>query len=254
MNVSTLAEARNVSFAKAQLANIIQVGLSPYGLFTYGPVVDGDFVPALPGQLLLHGQYDKSIRVMVGHNADEGLLFTSPYAQNDSALNSQLLTALPTLKGMPEVVSYITNVLYPPVFDGTQAQGYTDQIARAAALDSELVFTCNTFYLDRAFGNKTHAYLFAVPPATHGQDIPYTYYNGNGSASSSVTFPHVAVAMQEYITHFAETGNPNEAGVPFFPVYGSNATIQVLNATGIREIRDPAANFRCNYWQRAVYY
>jgi len=256
LNVSTLEEARNVSFAQAQLANIMQVGASPYGLFTYGPTVDGDFTPALPGVLLLHGQYDKSLRVMVGHNADEGLLFTSPFAQNDSALHTELLGALPTLAGLPDQVNYILNTLYPPIFDGSQAQGYTNQIARTAALESELIFTCNTFYLDKAFGNKTHSYLFNIPPAIHGQDIPYTYYTGvnQTAASGSVMYPAVAIAMQDYITSFAETGNPNEEGVPYFPIYGPNATIQVLNTTSIFQMKDPAANYRCNYWQRAIYY
>jgi carboxylesterase type B len=71
LNVSTIAEARTLSFTELATANVIQVGGSPYGQFTYGPTVDGDFAPALPGQLLLHGQYDKNLKVMVGHNADE---------------------------------------------------------------------------------------------------------------------------------------------------------------------------------------
>lgn len=256
LNVSTIDEARNVSFEQAQMANVLQVGSSAYGSFVYGPAVDGDFVPALPGVLLLHGQYDKSLRVLVGHNADEGLLFTSPFAQNTSAIMTELLGALPTLAGLPDQLNYIVNTLYPPIFDGSQAQGYTNNIARAAALLSELVFTCNTFYLDKAYGNQTHSYLFDVFPAIHGQDIPYTYYTGvnQTGASGSVTYPEVAIAMQDYITKFAETGNPNEEGVPYFPIYGQNATIQTLNGTDIFRMRDPAANYRCDYWQRAIYY
>ena len=261
LNVTTLAQARQVPFAQAQLANIIQVGGSAYGEFTYGPVVDGDFVPALPGQLLLHGQYDKSLKVMVGHNADEGLLFTSPFISNETTFETFLTAALPGLKALPNVLSYITTTLYPPVFDGSQAMNYTSQIARAAALDSELIFTCNTYYLDKAYGNQTYAYFFTVYPALHGQDIQYTYYTGAGEAQLSATAegggvvaPQVAIALQEYITRFAETGNPNQAGVPFFPVYGGNGTVQVLNVTGISEARDPSANARCDWWQKGLYY
>ena len=76
----------------------------------------------------------------------------------------------------------------------------------------------------------------------------YTYYNGD-----TILAPQIAIAMQEYITHFAETGSPNEAGVPYFVMYGQNATVQDLNVTGIREIMDPAANARCDYWQKALY-
>jgi len=243
------------------MANIIQVGLSPYGSFTYGPTVDGDFVPDLPGQLLLHGQYDKSLRVMVGHNADEGLLFTSPFIQNNTAFDAYVLGDIPTLAGLPSTLNYITNTLYPPVFDGSQAMNYTNQIGRAAALASELIFTCNTFYLDKAFGNNTFSYFFAIYPALHGQDVQYTYYTGDGEPQLSATAtgggvvdPAVAIALQDYITHFAETGTPDEAGVPFFPMYGGNATIQVLNVTGIRDAVDPAANARCDWWQKGLYY
>ena len=72
LNVSTIGEARQLPYSALQTANIIHIGLeSAYGTFTYGPTVDGDFVPQLPGLLLLHGQYDKSLRLMIGHNADE---------------------------------------------------------------------------------------------------------------------------------------------------------------------------------------
>ncbi|KAK0908592.1 hypothetical protein LTR91_022925 [Friedmanniomyces endolithicus] len=249
-NVSTIEQARQLPFETLLVANVIQVGTSSYGSFTYGPTVDGNFVPALPGELLLHGQYDKSLRVMVGHNADEGLLFTSPFNQNNSAFAASLLTQLPTLAAWPQILEYITNVLYPPIFDGSQAMGYTNQIGRAAALVSELIFTCNTFYLDKAYGNKTFSSFFTVPPALHGEDIPYTYFNG---PSPSVLSPPIAIALQEYITHFAETGSPNEAGVPYFVMYGQNATVQDLNITGISEVRDPTANARCDFWQKALY-
>ena len=89
-----------------------------------------------------------------------------------------------------------------------------------------------------------------MPPATHGEDIAYTYYNGDNSTVESVA---VATTLQEYITHFAETGNPNEAGVPFFNMYGANATVEVLNITGFSQTMDPAANARCNWWQKALY-
>ncbi len=70
-NVSTVEEARDLSFAQLVIANTIQVGLAPYGNFIYGPTVDGDFAPATPGESLLHGNFAKDVKVMVGHNAQE---------------------------------------------------------------------------------------------------------------------------------------------------------------------------------------
>ncbi|KAH9829340.1 putative type-B carboxylesterase lipase family protein [Teratosphaeria destructans] len=252
LNVSSLEQARGLTFTQLQKANIIQIGQSSYGEFTYGPVVDGNFTPALPGELLLHGQYDHNLKVMVGHNAHEGLLFTNPFIQNKTALVGAVLSLLPTVAAWPLTMRYILETLYPPIFDGSQASGYTDEITRAAALLSDVVFACNTFWLDEAFGNKTYGYYFAVPPALHGGDIPYTYYNGGGT-SLMVLSTSVAITLQEYITTFAETGSPNGAGTPYFQVYGRNATVQDLNITGISQIVDPAANSRCDWWQKALY-
>lgn len=71
LNVSTIDEARKLNTSTLQLANAITVGLASYGGFTYGPAVDGDFLPSLPGEALLHGNFDKNVKVMVGHNANE---------------------------------------------------------------------------------------------------------------------------------------------------------------------------------------
>lgn len=115
---------------------------------------------------------------------------------------------------------------------------------------SDLGFACNTFYLNKAFHNNTYAYYFTVPPALHGLDIPYTYYNG---PNPSVLNDEVAIALQKYITRFAETGDPNGGGLPFFAVYGGNAAVQELNVTSIKQIRDPTANWRCDWWQKGLY-
>lgn len=167
LNVSTVEEARQLPSSALIVANLIQVANSSYGAFTYGPVVDGLFAPALPGKLLLQGSYDKNVNIMVGHNADEGLVFTSPFVTNNTGYDTYLETTFPTIN--PTVLNYIANVLYPPVFDGSYA--YTDQIGRAALTISESTFTCNTVYLDHAYGNKTYSYQFSVPPAIHGQGM-----------------------------------------------------------------------------------
>ena len=171
LNVSTLEEARRLPSSALVVANLIQVANSSYGDYTYGPVVDGLFAPALPGKLLLQGSYDKDVNIMVGHNADEGLVFTSPFITNDTGYDSYLTTSFPTID--PAIVNYIANVLYPPVFDGSYP--YTSQTGRTSLSISESTFTCNTVYLDHAFGNKTYSYQFSVPPAIHGQGMSLSH-------------------------------------------------------------------------------
>ncbi len=140
LKVSTIEEARQLPLTALQTANIIQVANSSYGDFTYGPVVDGLFAPAIPGKLLLQGSYDHNLKLMLGHNADEGLDFTSPFITNDTTFNEYIQTAFPTIN--PSVATYIETVLYPPQMPGTLAlTGYSDETGRAVLAVTESTFT-----------------------------------------------------------------------------------------------------------------
>lgn len=110
--------------------------------------------------------------------------------------------------------------------------------------------SCNTYYLDLAFQNRTHGYQFSAPPALHGQDVPYTFFNGpNSLVISDLT----AIALQEYITSFAIKGTPSGPQLPLFPLYGNGSQIVDLGAQSITEIMDPVANERCRWWQKGLY-
>ena len=140
LNVTTIEEARQLPSEALITANIIQVANSSYGDFTYGPVVDGLFAPATPGKLLLQGSYDHDLTLMLGHNADEGLTFASPFITNDTSFNQYILTAFPTVN--PSVASYIENVLYPPQMPGILGlTGYSDETGRVVLAISESTFT-----------------------------------------------------------------------------------------------------------------
>lgn len=250
-NSSSLADLRALSSEQVIRGNGLQVTYdSPWGTYTYGPVVDGNFVPLQPGQLLAQGRFDKDVRVMVGHNANEGPYFTPPYINSTEALVKQLQSNFPYIPNAS--VEYITQTLYPAVFNGTYP--YTDEYSRATFLTSEAIFTCNTNYLSTGFNNKTYSYLFAVPPAFHGLDVMFTYYIGGATSSTplDVTNRTVALALQEFITSFAKDGRPEAEGIMHFNMYGPDARVLELNVTGIEEVRDSNANNRCNWWQKAL--
>ncbi|KAJ5414796.1 hypothetical protein N7509_001423 [Penicillium cosmopolitanum] len=258
LNVSTIEEARKLPSARLIAANAYQVSTkSEWGQFTYGPTVDGKFVPALPGQLLLSGDFDHNINMMVGHNADEGLIFTSPDSLNSSGLMSQLSKLSPnTPKNVSE---FITDVLYPAVYNGSY--GYTDSVQRTALAISDLIFQCNIDYINRAFLNQTYSYQFSIPPALHGQDVPYTFYNnGSSSASSessslsSIANVTVALAMQDFFASFVQHGVPNSHLAPAFKMYSKQGLLMNLDKNTIQEVQAPMNNARCRFWQTAPYY
>jgi acetylcholinesterase len=251
-NTTSLAELRALPYETLRRANVQQVAYTTaWGQFAYGPTVDGNFVPQQPGQLLAQGRFDKDVNVMVGHNANEGPSFTAPFIQTDAELRKQLNTGYPYMPNSS--VDHIVEVLYPPVFDGSYP--YTTQYQRATLIISEGAFTCNNYYLAKAYKNETYNYLFAVPPAFHGFDVAYTFFLGGDTSllPTDVNNRTVAFALQDFITSFAEKGAPEAPGITMFDMYGENASVMRLNITGIDEIRDVNANKRCDWWQLALF-
>lgn len=137
LKVKSVAEARSLPSSALIAANIKAVGGSRYGSNTFGPVVDGVISPSLPGKLLLQGSFDRSIKVMVGHNADEGLSFVDPAIKTDAVFREFIRESFPGISS--KVLDLLDKVLYPAVFDGSL--GYTDYFSRADLVTSELGFT-----------------------------------------------------------------------------------------------------------------
>ncbi|KKA20555.1 Uncharacterized protein T310_5419 [Rasamsonia emersonii CBS 393.64] len=248
LGVNTIDDARRLPSEKLISANAYQVATRPpYGTFVYGPVVDGIFVPSLPGALLWGGAFDRTVEVMVGHNANEGLEFTSPNTTTEAGIINALKEAFPDMT--PSVVRHVVTDLYPPIFDGRY--GYTDSVGQASLITSDAAFQCNTDYLNRAFDNRTYAYMFSIPPALHAQDMPYTFFNGHPSLS--VRNSTVALVLQDYIINFVKSGKPRSSLGPMFPRHGADAMLVNLRESNITLIRDPTANRRCLWWQMAPY-
>ena len=212
--------------------------------------MDGIFVPASPGQLLLEGSFDHNVKVMNGHQSNEGPVFTRPDIKDDANFESLIQFWVPSAKAQD--VAYISNSLYPAMFDSTYP--YRNHLDRAILFVSEYIITCKTNWLDRAFQNKTYGYVFSVPPGLHAQDTEYTFYNGPGTTDMYGTYNGtVAQGLQQYVMKFVATGNPSGGSAfPAFPVYGSG-TILNLSDAGFPEIPDPTANERCIYWQKEPY-
>ncbi|KAL6890056.1 Alpha/Beta hydrolase protein [Trichoderma evansii] len=247
LNVSTIAEARQQPYEALYAANVAIVADSNYGTFTWAPTPDNSFVPGLPGTLLSQGLYDKSVKIMTGFNSHETLYFTSPNNTDNAFFVNNLKT---TFLGIQEsVLDYVSEVLYPPTFNTTL---YSDFLSRAELALAESAFTCNTYYLQKAFRqfSSTYGYRFSIPPGYHGEDVPYTFYNGpSGEINASV-----AITLQRHLTSFAIRGNPNRDAKVRIPVYGSEGLILDLTPEGEQVISDPNHNDRCDWWQQSLYY
>lgn len=197
----------------------------------------------------MHGQYDQSLSILTGHNANEGLVFVPYYLGNESLVRPDLQANFP---GISDSVLDYLETIYPPVYDGSY--GYKDWESRAALLISEFALDCNTNYLARAYGNKTYAYLFSIFPPLHGFDVPYTF-NVDSPPTAGVLNVTVAHIMQDFITSFTTTLRPSsKVWGRSMPQYGRDANIVDLGQSNISVTRDPAANPRCYWWQKGLYY
>ncbi|PQE32848.1 putative cholinesterase protein [Rutstroemia sp. NJR-2017a WRK4] len=262
-SVTTAKELRSVPFEALYAANAIVVAGSGYGQFTFGPVVDPgnhSFVPDFPFKLLSQGKFDHNVSVLVGHNSNEGLLFTNPAVQTEPQFLNLLEGALPTANA--STASYISEVLYPPVYNGSY--GYTSAIQRTSLAIAQLVVDCNAYSIASTFTNKgsgsSFAYVFTVPPGLHGEDVSYTFLNGDTSTADEglPVSSNIAIGFQEYLTNFAMSGIPSAGTLlpPFVP-YGNNQTVTNIASAILQfgsHLKDPGYDQRCNFWLEAPYY
>ncbi|KAL7940242.1 Alpha/Beta hydrolase protein [Trichoderma barbatum] len=178
------SEARRLPYETLYAANVEMVAASPQGTFTWAPAPDGDFVPALPGSLLLQGSYDKSVKIMTGFNTHETLYFTAADNTNDSVFVNNLAATF--LGSQPSIIDYTVETLYPAMFYGSEP--YTDFSPPASLAQAEAAFAYNTEYLQKAFRQispSTYGYRFSIPPSYHGKDVSYTFYNGPSSSQKA---------------------------------------------------------------------
>ena len=106
----------------------------------------------------------------------------------------------------------------------------------------DVVFNCNHVWLAKSFQNS-YRYVFNLPPAFHGQDVPYTFYTGPDPAIANET---TAIIHQKFITNYVTRGVPGCEKGACLPSYGSGANALSMNVTEIKVVRDPWANEKCD--------
>ncbi|OAA32796.1 carboxylesterase family protein [Moelleriella libera RCEF 2490] len=225
---------------------------SPESTYTFGPSIDGDYVQDLPSVRLLQGKFDSHPQLMLGHNTHEGLAYiltNQTTAADISAKIDQVFSTIPAYRRRE-----ILTKVYPPA----PQPAYADEQARAVLIFTEAYFACNTRALAvaRGAGNAWN-YRFQVPPATHAQDVPYTFYSDNATTTADPSVnATLAEAMQTYFTRFAEHGTPNArngAALPRWKKYGRRATLLTFGDERVGEDGDELKNARCDYWLNGKY-
>ena len=95
-------------------------------------------------------------------------------------------------------------------------------------------------------------YQFSVPPGLHSFDVTiHVVYGISVDPTFNAT---VAIALQKYLTSFAQNGVPSGEGFPTFPSYGPSSAEVNLDISGFNTMTDPTDNPRCLYWQKALFH
>lgn len=258
---SNLDELVKVNTSVLQHANARMTFDSPYGIFNFGPTVDGDFVGDLPSKLLAENKNHEGIALLVGHMAYDGLLFTPPWIRTNEQLRTHSAKMYPSI---PDSVRTQITALYPINWWAELAQ---KKLAIVSDFLDDIAIQCNSYYLTEA-ALTAHApapvyrYAFNSLPAIHGYDIGYTFYptpSGLGAANETL-----ARFFQQSLVDFARAGIPGldaEGGDAWEPYDGTSRRVMNLGTPGqakpdFAHARgdDPMDRSRCAYWQAAPYY
>lgn len=247
--VTTLHQLRNIPFDILRKINQLSTTPAYWGTMTWAPAVDGVYVPEPAGLMLKRGLFDHSVRVLTGHNSNEGAIFGSPLINSEDQYFSYLQQLISDATN--STMEYVNNVLYPPLFNGSQQ--YLTQGAREVHTITDSAFICNTRYIDLAYERQgAKGYFFDISPGYHAQDLDYTFFNDGGTISGTYEV-NVTLArqMQRWFTNFAKSGSPDGENLPTLPLYGKNSTLWSIQ--GGAPVLDNAATRQCDWWQEAHY-
>jgi carboxylesterase type B len=153
LNVSNLEGARAADTNAVIAANAAQIGAAPTTTYIYGPVIDGKYITGSPTKLLKDGKFEKSVKVLAGHNVFEGAFFFDPNVTTNNEFTAWISRSFAGLKSKD--ATYLANTLYPPKFDGSL--GYVDYDTRQMKLWSEAVIDCNYYWIGEAVQSKGYA-------------------------------------------------------------------------------------------------
>jgi para-nitrobenzyl esterase len=217
----------------------------PSGSGTFGPIVDGEFLPAQPRALYDGGEIAK-VPYILGSNTDEGTLFTLAMTNvTDEASYEAALKAR-----FPNVSDQVL-AQYPSTDFMSESNPYLAALSRAFGDSALVCSTWDTAVRAAKSGSPTWMYNFSIPTdiaglgATHGSELVYVF-----GTNPSLTPEQMKVSdlIQSYWTNLAKTSDPNAAPLLNWPKF-SMGTDNRINFALEPSIVQNFRSDKCQFWQ-----
>ena len=214
MGVNSIDELRGVEPEKWMKDPAAQMGF-------FWPVIDGYVITDDQYRLYEAGKYN-DLNVIIGTNSDEGSMFVRPLQpeQYYRSIRTQFgpladraleLYPLDSLSGS-----------YQPLADLFRERSFAWPSWTWARLQTQTGKSDVYMYY---FDHFNPVPLFpGAPPArgaAHGSEIPYIFGHLEQNPAAEVSDEQKALseAMMRYWTNFVKTGDPNDEGLPHWPVF-----------------------------------
>jgi len=208
------------------------------GGVAWSPTTDGTFLPDMPVQMIQRGEYAK-VPVIIGSTKDELRIYTMTLPGLGLWSRGTVNTLLKLLAG-PEN--------YGRIKDMYDYGDYRRPIDLAFAFGNQMVFETPMFMMAEAMQGNNPVYIYRFDwnrtrfphkmGAFHALDVPFVFGALDIDADIAKLlaggktydkYQYLAFIMMDYVTNFAQDGDPNGDNLPMWPPYGEDRNRLYVN-------------------------
>ncbi|KAK5694361.1 hypothetical protein LTR17_024880 [Elasticomyces elasticus] len=232
-----------------------------YGVYYFGPVVDGKFIRELPSTAFSLGHF-YDVPLLVDHDAYEGVKFS----------NVTQTTQVEETADARDLFPFAGPSFFSRLYQLYPASDYNSTFFQRQTWFGDFIINCPTYIMaTNAVDRNTNSsavfkLTFAAGSQTHGATTNFLASNVTGFPSANNHT--LAEIMSSYWISFAETYDPNPArssNAPFWPSYMSNGTgvaaggesvgfdTLAVTYTTIEPATDPDASAKCDFFYAHQY-
>jgi carboxylesterase type B len=269
------------SLSSAVLGNLNQVVINAtypgpdngYGVYYWGPVVDGKFIRDLPDQEFARGNFYK-MPLITNRDAYEGVIFSNKTQSTqtdetvDVSIHSMVISIhLLTNPQAQDLFPSAGPSFFSRLYSLYPRSAFNSTFFQRQTWFGDFIINCPTYQMASsmvdALSNSSAVFklTFAAGSELHGATNPFISSNvTNYPSANNLTLAHI---MTSYWVSFVVNHDPNPsriAGAPYWPSYISGAsgttadgqgvgfTVQAVTYNSIIPGPDPDASARCDFF------